>query len=120
MGPTLLPQLAAAVDPDLPVARLLSHGRVGLKATRLKQPSSEGGGAAAEVVPVSVPLMYSVLPLGIEAVGQGVPLTVGDAARPTTASRPNLLASWIVGRPVYGAVLLTSCRASLDEVRIID
>ena len=101
---SLISQISAAtVGPGLPSSLLICHGSVGFKSSHLQMHQTEDQTAiGTEEVTVLEPVMYSSIKQqpGIESV--------------VDAGRLNLRASWLAGRPIFGDVLLTRCRAGFE------
>ena len=169
-GGRLLSEILAALDPSgtVPLYRLLLHGSVGLKTSRLVMTpravhlvGEDAGGAGTgdgdaegagpgvcgdagegeprgnevEVKDISEPHLYSIIhgedrkgsdgPEGERVPGVKGTRELADRDDNGDHRRHrhclNLRASWLLGRPVYGRVLLTRCRASMNpQVSYVD
>ena len=103
--PGLLAQVAKALlSPlDLTSSHLILHGSVGFKSSRLSLTGCRiDDQLEVTEMAVSEPFMYGFVPLHPEKA------SVGRLAI-------NLRASWMAGRPIFGDVILTRCRASIDD-----
>jgi len=135
---TLLEGFAAVLDPSgtAPLRCLLSHGAAaGVRTTRLElDPRDRAAGSSTEraagctddggpqvgveVREVPEPHVYSII--GQDRGGdEGSERRDGPEGCPRdglgySGGLLNVRASWLVGRPVYGRVLLTRCRASMN------